>query len=137
MKDDVILSKLDTLQRCVERIERKTPAGAELLVGDVDAQDILSINLERAVQACVDVAARILAARNQPPPETMSAAFDELFRLGVLSEPVATQMSRAVGFRNIAVHAYKRIDWTRVYLLVTTRLGDFRAFARCILSQPD
>jgi uncharacterized protein YutE (UPF0331/DUF86 family) len=136
MDDAVILSKLDTLQRCVERIESKTPATAELLAADIDAQDIISINLERAVQACVDIAARILADRNRPPPETMAGAFEELCRLGLLPESVASQMKKAVGFRNIAVHAYKNIDWARVYALVTTRLDDFRVFAKSILRLP-
>jgi uncharacterized protein YutE (UPF0331/DUF86 family) len=117
----------------VERIREKTPDNALSLVADIDAQDIISVNLERAVQACVDIAARLLAARNRPSPETMAAAFDELHVLGVLPKSLAENMKKAVGFRNIAVHAYKKIEWNLVYSLITTRLDDFRLFAQQIL----
>ncbi|MBD3391041.1 MAG: DUF86 domain-containing protein [Chitinivibrionales bacterium] len=38
-------------------------------------------------------------------------------------------MRNAVVFRNIAVHAYRRIDWQIVWKIITEHLGDFRAFA--------
>jgi uncharacterized protein YutE (UPF0331/DUF86 family) len=41
-----------------------------------------------------------------------------------------------VGFRNIAVHAYDRIDWSVVHALATTRLGDLEALARALLAPP-
>ena len=61
--------------------------------------------------------------------DTMAAGFDELCRLDILPETVATRMKKAVGFRNIAVHAYRKIDWNVVYILITTRLDDLAAFA--------
>lgn len=132
MDDPVILEKLDSLQRCVARIRQKTPASASILIADPDIQDIVALNLERAIQTCVDVAARILAQANVPPPDAMAAGFDELCRLGVLPEALADRMKKAVGFRNIAVHAYRQIDWNVVYILITTRLADFSEFASAI-----
>jgi hypothetical protein len=44
------------LERCIRRIEFKRPDRVELLQKDYDLQDILAVNLERAVQASVDVA---------------------------------------------------------------------------------
>ena len=38
-------------------------------------------------------------------------------------------MDKAVGFRNLSVHAYDRVDWERVHNIVHHRLDDFRAFA--------
>ena len=135
MADPVILEKLDSLQRCVARIRQKTPASADALLSDLDLQDIVALNLERAIQTCVDVAARFLAQANVPPPDTMAEGFDELFRLGILPEALAGRMKKAVGFRNIAVHAYRRIDWNVVYALITTRLGDFADFASSVRKQ--
>ena len=50
MDETVILSKLDSLGRSVSRIHSKTPESATALIDDYDRQDIISINLERAVQ---------------------------------------------------------------------------------------
>jgi hypothetical protein len=49
MRRDIVMRKLDTLARCVARIEEKRPETVESLIHDIDVQDILSINLERAV----------------------------------------------------------------------------------------
>jgi uncharacterized protein YutE (UPF0331/DUF86 family) len=62
----------------------------------------------------------------------MAEAFEQLERIGVISVDLATRMKRAVGFRNIAVHAYQRINWSMVFGILTTRLEDFRSFATAI-----
>ena len=49
MNDQVILSKLTSLKRCVDRIQSKTPPTAADLNRDLDLQDIISLNLQRAV----------------------------------------------------------------------------------------
>ena len=58
MDRDVVNSKLESLSRCVERVRTRTPTSVEALSASYDAQDILCLNLERAVQACVDKAAK-------------------------------------------------------------------------------
>jgi uncharacterized protein YutE (UPF0331/DUF86 family) len=42
-------------------------------------------------------------------------------------------MSKSVGFRNTAVHAYQEIDWDMVYCTITKHLDDFRGFADQVL----
>ena len=66
MDPDVVRAKLESLARCVFRIEAKTPATKEALASDLDAQDIIAPNLERAVQLCVDLGSRV-RHRNDAP----------------------------------------------------------------------
>jgi uncharacterized protein YutE (UPF0331/DUF86 family) len=126
----ILLTKLDSLQRCLARIVSKTPSSVEVLQKDLDLQDIIALNLERAVQVCVDIAAHILATSNDPPPATMSQSFDRLLALDVIEEETALRMRNAIGFRNISVHEYQKIDWLIVYRIITEHLEDFRDFAR-------
>ncbi len=49
MDRGVIADKLERLRRCVQRIEHKRPPTLAALAADVDLQDILSVNLERAI----------------------------------------------------------------------------------------
>lgn len=69
MDRDIIMRKLDSLTRCVGRIEQKRPHTLEQLMDDIDIQDILSINLERAVQVSVDIGAHLIAGLSVPPPK--------------------------------------------------------------------
>ena len=53
MDKRLVAEKLDSLFRCIERIESKRPAKKEILADDLDLQDIIAVNLERAVQLTV------------------------------------------------------------------------------------
>jgi hypothetical protein len=50
MASALIESKLESLRRCLERIRQRCPDSAEALKADVDLQDIVSVNLTRAVR---------------------------------------------------------------------------------------
>jgi uncharacterized protein YutE (UPF0331/DUF86 family) len=128
----LIEEKLESLRSCVRRIEVKCPETTQALLSDPDLQDIIALNITRAVQLCVDIAAHIVAETEQRVPDTMSGLFDVLAESDVISAELSTNMKNAVGFRNIAVHAYQIIDWTIVFGICKERLQDFQAFARAI-----
>ena len=132
MDRDVVTAKLESLRRCVERVRTRTPESAGELSASCDAQDIVCLNLERTVKACVDIAAHVVSDSECAVPDTMAGTFDALERQGVLSRELAERMRRAVGFRNISVHAYQTLDWEIVHSIATKRLGDFVEFGRAI-----
>ncbi|WP_324733913.1 type VII toxin-antitoxin system HepT family RNase toxin [Pseudomonas paeninsulae] len=126
----IIERKLDSLQRCLARVRDKTPADVATLESDLDLQDVLVLNLSRAVQTCVDIAVHILSERRQPPPDTMGKAFDLLAQEQLLEPALAERLKRSVGFRNLAVHNYEAINWAIVHSIATHHLEDFEGFAR-------
>ncbi len=132
MDRDVVTAKLESLRHCVERVRTRTPASVEGLSSCYDAQDIICLNLERAVQACVDIAAHIVSDTECTVPDSMAGTFDALERQGVLSRDLTERMRRAVGFRNISVHAYQTLDWEIIYSIATERLGDFVEYGLAI-----
>ena len=125
----VIDEKLESLRRCVDRIRTRCPEDSSLLVSDPDLQDIVSLNLTRAVQLCVDIAAIVISESPLPAPDTMGAAFGALAELRVIDDDLARRMKAAVGFRNIVIHSYQIIDWKIVHRLCLDSLGDFRRLA--------
>ena len=128
----ILAEKLESLRRCVARIEQRRVDTAETLAADVDAQDILALNLTRAVQLCVDAAVHVLADTEHPAPATMGEAFELVARERLISDDLATRLRAAVGFRNLAVHADHRIDWAIVHRLTYDGVEDLRAFAECL-----
>lgn len=132
MDREVIEQKLESLRRCLRRIETKCPADATTLVADIDLQDIISLNLSRAVQISVDIGAHLIAGMEVPPPDTMGQTFDLLAQEGVLNIELASSLKKAVGFRNIAVHNYETINWSMVHSIVKYHLADFSEFARIV-----
>jgi len=49
----LIEQKLESLRRAVKRVKTKCPEDIQTLIEDYDAQDILSLNLSRAVRSWV------------------------------------------------------------------------------------
>ena len=129
----VVNEKLESLRRCIQRVESRRPDSVEALQADLDLQDILSLNLTRAVQVSVDLAAHLVAGLDVPAPSTMAGVFEALADAGVLSPEVADRMRSVVGFRNVAVHAYQNIDWAIVLAISHHQLDDFRAFASAVV----
>jgi len=132
MDREVIEQKLESLRRCLRRIETKCPAEAATLAADIDLQDIVSLNLSRAVQISVDIGAHLIAGMEVSPPDTMGQTFDLLAQQGVLNIELASSLKKAVGFRNIAVHSYESINWDIVHSIVKFHLADFSEFAKVV-----
>jgi uncharacterized protein YutE (UPF0331/DUF86 family) len=135
MDREVIEQKLESLRRCLQRVAEKCPHDSAELGRDPDLQDIVTLNLTRAVQLCVDLGAHLIVDLDVLPPDTMGQTFDALAHAGVIPEPLAQQLKKAVGFRNIAVHHYEEIDWTIVHSIALHHLGDFSEFAKVIASR--
>lgn len=129
----VIEQKLESLRRALLRITEKCPEDAAALAKNIDAQDILTLNLTRAIQLCVDIGSHLISATNLPPPDTMGETFDVLQQAGIISADLAMRMKRTVGFRNIAVHNYEAINWGIVYAIARFHLSDFEEFAKAVV----
>jgi len=132
MDRDIVQTKLESLRRCVERIAGKSPFSVEELIRDLDLQDIIALNLQRAVQLSVDIASHLIAETDAVPPTTMAENFEVLQKLQIIDPALAERMAKAVGFRNIAVHSYQSINWTIVYQICCHHLDDFRQFAKAV-----
>ncbi len=128
----VIDQKLESLRRCLSRIRSKEPLRPETLETDFDVQDIIALNLTRAVQLAVDIGAHMVSSQQQASPGTMGETFDQLARLGVISTDLALQLKKSVGFRNVAVHNYSTINWGVVRSIVQEHLKDFDEYAKAI-----
>ena len=135
MDREVIEQKLESLRRCLKRIEEKCPSSVDKLAGDLDLQDIMALNLTRAIQLCVDIGVHLVAGTDAMPPATMGQTFDVLAELGYINTELAMRMKKAVGFRNVAVHNYEAINWQIVHAIATRHLSDFKDFAQAVVQK--
>jgi uncharacterized protein YutE (UPF0331/DUF86 family) len=130
---DVVEARLRELSRRLDRVAAHKPRSLKQLADDEDLQDILSRNLELAIQACVDVAAHLCGAYGVVPA-TAGDAFEVLAKRGVISRPLAARLKRAVGFRNVLVHEYVEVDWRIVLRVIRADTRDLAAFGKTMLA---
>ena len=134
MNSMVIITKLESLRKCLDRIESKKPDTLDVLLQDIDVQDIISLNLERSVQLCVDIANHILSSLDDAPAMSMAESFERLSEKRIIPNGLAQNLKRAVGFRNLSVHAYDKIDWQLVWNILEGDLIDLVRFLECVES---
>lgn len=131
----IIERKLECLRRSIKRVEHRCPDAVALLETDADTQDILALNLSRAVQLCVDIGTYMLVDYEIAPPSTMGETFDRIADLKLISVELRDKLKRAVEFRNMAVHHYDVLDWEIGYAMATRGLEDFSDFAAVVVSR--
>lgn len=129
---DVVLAKVATIQRCLRRIKETTDLNPESL-GDIDKQDIFILNLQRAIQAAIDLATHIIASEGLGLSDTIKGNFTLLKNAGIINEGLAHRMESMVGFRNIAVHDYQVIDIDILKSILTKHLKDIEDFYTTVL----
>jgi uncharacterized protein YutE (UPF0331/DUF86 family) len=126
--DDVILAKVEIIERCVRRIHEVYAGNPANLHQDWTRQDSILLNIERACQASIDLAMRLVTMRGLGLPAESREAFVLIANAGIIDRELSVALQRMVGFRNLAVHNYRKLDLAIVQNLVEHRLGDFARF---------
>lgn len=133
MADDVILNKAASIERCLQRIQEEYAGNLANLSANQTKQDAIVLNLQRACETAIDLAMYVVSQRKLGIPQDSRDAFTLLQTAGMLPPDLASRMQRMVGFRNIAVHEYTRLNLDVVQSIITKQLGDFRTFSSMIV----
>ena len=131
---DVVLNKIQTIERCLKRIREEYVGHEEEFEENHTKQDSIVLNLERASQASIDIATHIVKVKGLGLPNSSRELFDLLLENHMISEDTCRQMQGMVGFRNIAVHDYQNLNLEIVVTIVEKHLGDFEGFVGEVFS---
>jgi uncharacterized protein YutE (UPF0331/DUF86 family) len=130
---DVVLEKINRIQNCLQRIY-KTVASDISRLEHYDEQDIVTLNLQRAIQLTIDLAAHVVRARSLGMPQTLKENFQLLYQNQLIDSSLKEKMESMVGFRNVAVHDYESINPEILKRVVTHHLKDLEEFYTAILN---
>jgi uncharacterized protein YutE (UPF0331/DUF86 family) len=128
---DILLAKIASIRKCLERIRTVTGRVSESL-NDPDIQDIFVLNLQRAVQAAIDLAAHQVADEKIGLPTNLKENFALLESRQIIDAQLSKRLQAMVGFRNIAVHDYQQLDLIILKSILEHRLGDLDEFVQVI-----
>lgn len=133
MAEDVILNKATSIERCLQRIREEYAGDDNNLFTNQTKQDAIVLNLQRACETAIDLAMYVVNQRRLGVPQESRDAFTLLQTAGILLPDLATRMQKMVGFRNVAVHEYTRLNLDVVRAIITKQLDDFRTFSSTIV----
>jgi len=127
--DDVSVNKAAVIERCVQRAREEYAENDANLIGDITRQDSIILNIQRACEAAIDLAMHLVRTQRLGLPQDSRDAFDLLHTAGRLETDLAEALKRMVGFRNVAVHDYEKLNLDIVREILRTHLDELLRFA--------
>lgn len=124
---DVLYQKTNSIQNCLKRIH-DTIASDLTRLQNLDVQDIVVLNLQRAIQLVIDMGAYIIATKRWGIPQSLKDVFIILEQNKAISHALSHNLQKMVGFRNIALHDYQAVDNEILKAVISKHLKDFESF---------
>ena len=124
---ELIVSKLESIKRCVDRI-LKEYNGDSANLEDITKQDAIVLNIQRACELSIDIGNIIISKENYIIPKISREIFEILKENSIIEDSLSINMQKMVGFRNIAVHDYKMLNLSIIKSIIENNLEDFRIF---------
>ncbi|MDR7869612.1 MAG: DUF86 domain-containing protein [Tissierellaceae bacterium] len=92
--------------------------------------------IERGIHICIesvlDIANIIISSAEVERPSTYRETILTLAKLDIIPEKYANELSKMVGFRNILVHDYTKIEESIILDILKNRIGDFIKYSNYI-----
>ena len=120
--DDVMMNKAAVIERSLRRIVELYAADPAL--EDLLYLDALTLNVERACQAAIDLAMHEVAAEHLGMPQSQADAFRLLADAGKISRGLSERMIGMCGFRNVLVHQYQELEVELLHQVARERWKD-------------
>ncbi|MDZ7724280.1 MAG: DUF86 domain-containing protein [candidate division KSB1 bacterium] len=127
LEQDVILSKISIIKNCLNTIQKATQLDPDKL-NDIMVQDVFVLNLQRAIQAAIDMANVVISQRGLKLPASYRECFMILRDNQVIDAELCEKMVKMTGFRNIAVHDYQQINVVILKEILKNHLIDLETF---------
>jgi uncharacterized protein YutE (UPF0331/DUF86 family) len=133
MADDVLLNKAAAIERAVRRVREEYAGDDRNLLHDQTRQDAIVLNLQRACESSIDAAMHLIRMRRLGVPQDTREAFVLLEQAGTIDPHLADRLKKMVGFRNVAIHDYQKLNLDIIRSIVVNHLDDFLAFTQLLL----
>ncbi|MGQ0624554.1 MAG: type VII toxin-antitoxin system HepT family RNase toxin [Sporichthyaceae bacterium] len=125
---EIVVRRVRELGRRITALREVMARGETVFLADVNLQAQAERHLQVGLQAAIDVALHIVSADTDQTPQDYASSMRILSEIGVLEVDLAERLRRAVGLRNLLVHAYLAVDPQRIWGHLTN-IGDLEEFA--------
>jgi len=131
---EVIETRLAMLSGHVNDLRAFKSTTYEQYAGNRILRGYVERTLQVCAQICLDVGGHLIAELGLRPPADSRDAFLILNEEGIISDDLLPDLTNMVGFRNLIVHDYARIDDRLVYAVLQGHVGDFGRFAASVVA---
>jgi len=126
-----IQENLDELESYLNELEILLPEHEKDYV-ELRTKRACEKTFELACEATIDVCNIIVSQKGYGKPVDSRDSMSKLVENSVISEDLGERLKDMVGFRNLLVHRYGRVDDHQAFTHLTNELGDFFEFMEAI-----
>lgn len=88
--------------------------------------------LFQVCQSAIDLAEAFISLKKYRKPTTMKEPFEILEEGGIIDKDLSNNLCKMVGFRNVLVHEYLKIDYDRLFNVLYRDLADIEKFIKMV-----
>jgi len=132
--DGIIAERLKLLEEYIAELRDLQDVTFQEYLDNKFIRKFVERTLQTALEACLDIGHRFISIEGFRYPSDNKDVFAVLVEEKVLPWELLPTLQNMVGFRNVLVHEYAKLDHAAVYGVFKKRLGDFDAYAEAIVS---
>ena len=133
MRDDVLMNKAATIERCVARAREEFDHDPTTFETNFSRQDAAVMNIQRACEAALNMGNHVIRRDRLGLPQSARDVFEILVQANWIDQALADSLKRMVGFRNIAVHDYQKLLLPITVKVITEHLIEFLQYSEQML----
>lgn len=136
LNKNLVKRKISLIQEELVRLADFSKMSLNEIIRDFVKQAALERFLERIITRAIDVNQHLileLAQKETTPPKDYKETFLRLADFKIYPKDFAENISRSVGTRNILVHEYEKVDYSKIYGAVDECIRDYHRYCDYIL----
>lgn len=126
------MQQLDEYLKYLKKINKEVGSEKQFL-SDFHYFGTAERYLQLSIQVVIDTVQLIIVDNKLERPEDNQEAISLLFKQKIISKKLVEQLDGIVGFRNILVHEYGKIDRKKVYAYLREKINSLSLFKREVL----
>lgn len=129
---DRLLEKMDELEKYLRELDEYLPEEEEDYLNSGLRKRACERAFQLASEDLLDICNLIISEKGFGIPTDSKDCIRKLAENGVISEPLSTRLEELIGFRNLLVHQYGRVDDSKAYSFLKEDSKDFYEFIESI-----
>jgi uncharacterized protein YutE (UPF0331/DUF86 family) len=132
LDNDRLLEKMDELEKYLRELDEYLPEEEEGYINNGLRKRACERASQLAAENLLDICNLIISEKGFGIPTDSKDCIRKLAENGVIPASLSSRLEELVGFRNLLVHQYGRIDDSRAYSYLNLESKDFYEFIEVI-----
>lgn len=131
---ELVKRKLERLAEDLENLRRSARYSLEEFLSEPERYGSAERFLQTAIETTIDLGTHIVSSEKLGQVATYRDVPSIFLEKSIISENISVKWISMIGFRNILVHEYGKIDRERVHSFLQEELDDLEAIKSIFLS---